>query len=72
MILEQKLYPQFQPNSALLVVAVVEAYKNTPVRIVETARAPLRPKRGISTSKPPRSAPGTPREAMMSELRYVR
>lgn len=67
----QKLYAQFQPSRALEVVAVVEAYRKMPVRIVDRARAPLRPNLGISTSKPPRRAPGTPSVAMMRELRYV-
>lgn len=66
-----KLKAQFQPNNALEVTAVVEQYRNTPVSAVDVAKVPLRPNRGISTSAPPTRAPGTPREAMMAELRKV-
>lgn len=69
MMLLTKLYAQFQPSSALEVVAVVDAYKKTPVRVVESARAPLRPKRGSSMRKPPRIQPGMPRTEMMTSLR---
>jgi len=44
MILLQKLYAQFQPRSASDVSAVVEQKRNTPVKTVETAKAPFRPK----------------------------
>ena len=71
MMLAMKLYAQFQPNSALEVDAVVEQYRKTPVSAVDRPRAPLRPKRGTSTSAPPTSAPGMPSTAMMVELRYV-
>lgn len=43
--------------------------RKTPVRIVERESVPLRPTRGVSTRRPPRRQPGTPRTAMMSELR---
>jgi hypothetical protein len=69
MMLLKKLYPQFQPKRAFEVVAVVEAYRKTPVRTVEEARAPFRPNLGISTNAPPSNAPGTPKTAMMRELR---
>ena len=70
-MLLKKLYPQFQPSKAFEVFAVVEAYRNTPVRTVELASAPFRPNFGISTNAPPMRAPGTPNTAMMRELRYV-
>ena len=69
MILLMKLYAQFQPRSALEVVAVVDASRNAPVEMAARVRVPLRPKRGISTITPPRIHPGIPRTAMMSELR---
>lgn len=69
MTLLMKLKAQFQPNNALEVRAVVEQYKKTPVSAVDTAKAPFRPNRGISTITPPSRAPGTPRTAMMTELR---
>ncbi len=72
MTLLQKLNAQFHPSKAALFKAVVLQYRNTPVSTVLTARVPFRPKRGSSTIQPPRSAPGIPRTAMMSELRYVR
>ena len=68
-MLLMKLKAQFQPNNASEVSAVVEQYRNTPVSAVDTAKAPFRPNRGISTSTPPIRAPGTPRTAMMAELR---
>lgn len=66
---EKKLNAQFQPSRALDVTAVVEAYRNTPVRIVEAESVPFLPKPRTSTRAPPSSAPGTPRTATMSELR---
>ena len=69
MIFAMKLYAQFQPSSAFDVVAVVEAKRKTPVRAVEVASAPFRPKRGIWTMAPPMRAPGTPSTAMMVKLR---
>ena len=59
----------YQPNKASELSAVVLPKRNTPVRIVEAESVPLRPTRGVSTSRPPRRQPGTPRTAMMSELR---
>lgn len=72
MTFEVKLKAQFQPKRAAELSAVVDAYRNTPVKIVEAASVPLRPKLGNSTKNPPRSAPGTPTTAMISEFRYVR
>lgn len=69
MIFATKLYAQFQPNNEFDVTAVVEPNRNTPVRIVEMERVPLRPIRGSSTRRPPTRAPGTPRTAMMRESR---
>ena len=71
MIFEVKLNPQFQPNKLFEVRAVVEPYKNTPVKAVESASVPLRPNFLISTMAPPSSAPGTPSTAMIKLLRYV-
>ena len=71
MTLLMKLYAQFQPNKAFDVKAVVEQYRKTPVSAADKARAPFRPNRGISTSTPPMRAPGTPRTAIMVELRKV-
>lgn len=65
----QKLKAQFQPSSAFELVAVVEAKRNAPVAIVDTASVPLRPKRGSSTHAAPINAPGIPMQAMISELR---
>ena len=70
-MLEEKLKAHCHPRRASEVKAVVEAYRKTPVTIVEIARVPRRPKLGSSTKAPPSNAPGTPRTAMMSELRYV-
>lgn len=72
MTLLVKLKAQFQPRRDWESRAVVEQYKNTPVRIVERASVPFLPNRGSSTSAPPIRAPGTPSTAMMSEFRYVR
>jgi hypothetical protein len=71
MILLKKLKAQFQPSSASDVTAVVEAYRNTPVRVVETASVPRRPNLGSWTRRPLIRAPGIPRTAMIRELRYV-
>ena len=49
MILLKKLNIQFHPNNAPEVIAVVEAYRNTPVKIVLIASVPLLPRRGSST-----------------------
>ena|ERR1700742_3692621 len=68
-ILDEKLKAHCQPRRAADVRAVVDAYKKTPVRMVETARVPFRPTLGSSTSNPPSKAPGTPRTAIMRELR---
>lgn len=38
-----KLYAQFQPSSESEFVAVVDAYRKTPVRAVETLSVPRRP-----------------------------
>jgi hypothetical protein len=72
MTLLVKLKAQFQPRRDCELRAVVEAYRNTPVRTVDTASVPFLPNRGSSTSSPPIRAPGTPSTAMMSEFRYVR
>ena len=69
MMLLVKLYAQFQPSKESEVLAVVEQYRKTPVKTVESARVPLRPKLLISTIAPPSRAPGTPSTAMMAELR---
>lgn len=69
MILLMKLYAQFQPNRLFESSAVVEQKRKTPVSVVEAASVPLRPTKGVSTRRPPRRQPGTPRTAMMSELR---
>ena len=66
---DAKLNPQFQPSRVFEFVAVVEAYRKTPVKIVETQRVPLRPKLLISTRRPPNSAPGTPKTVRMRLLR---
>lgn len=71
-MLLKKLNAQFQPSKDSEVRAVVEAYRNTPVRTVLTESVPFRPNFGTSTRYPPSKAPGTPKTAMMSELRYVR
>jgi hypothetical protein len=72
MIFEKKLNAHCQPRRASDERAVVEAYRKTPVSIVAIARVPFRPNLGTSTSNPPSKAPGTPRTAIMSELRYVK
>jgi hypothetical protein len=72
MTLLVKLKAQFQPRSACELSAVVEPYRNTPVRMVDSASVPFLPNRGSSTNNPPSKAPGTPSTAMMSEFRYVR
>jgi hypothetical protein len=64
-----KLYAQFQPSKAEEECAVVLQKRKMPVRTVERASVPRRPREGISTSKPPRRHPGTPSAAMMRELR---
>jgi hypothetical protein len=74
------LYPQFHPNKALEVRAVVDAKRTTPVRMVAIDMAPLRPMRGSSTAHAAINAPGMPHytshrdvpiSAMMTVLRYV-
>lgn len=72
MTLLVKLKAQFQPSNDSELSAVVEAYRNTPVRMVDTASVPFRPNPRSSTRSPPIRAPGTPSTAMMSEFRYVR
>jgi len=69
MTFEQKLKAQFQPRRDCELSAVVEAYRNTPVKIVETASAPFRPIPFVSTRTPPTSAPGTPSVAMIKLFR---
>jgi hypothetical protein len=66
---EQNEYAQFHPRRALEVCAVVEARMNTPVKRVEADRVPFLPTCLISTRRPPRIAPGTPRTAMIHEFR---
>lgn len=46
MIFDMKLYAQFHPRREFELTAVVEQNRNTPVRIVESANAPFRPKLG--------------------------
>jgi hypothetical protein len=72
MTLLLKLKAQFQPKRDCESSAVVDAYRNTPVTMVESESVPFLPNRGSSTSTPPSKAPGTPTAAMMSEFRYVR
>lgn len=72
MTLLVKLKAQFQPKRDCEFNAVVEAYRNTPVKTVDAESVPFLPNRGSSTSSPPSNAPGTPSTAMMSEFRYVR
>jgi hypothetical protein len=64
-----KLYAQFQPNNAEEECAVVVQKRKMPVRTVERASVPRRPREGISTNRPPRRQPGMPSAAMMRELR---
>ena len=68
MILLLKLKAQFQPRSDLESVAVVDAYKKTPVPTVESERVPFLPSLGSSTIQPPSRAPGMPRTEMMREF----
>jgi len=53
-------YAEFHPNKASEFVAVVPAYKKTPVRTVLKLSAPFLPKFGSSARYAPTSAPGTP------------
>jgi len=71
MMLDVKLYPQFQPKNPLDVRAVVFANKNTPVRIVDMARVPFLPRYGSSINQPARMAPGTPITDKITWFRYV-
>ena len=47
MIFDIKLYAQFHPRREFELTAVVEQNRKTPVKIVESANAPFRPKLGI-------------------------